>query len=153
LGISFIININYIQLLGGIGEPVLESKRYITYIPMNWILHLREFLIEINATLEVQDLWMPLPQCQNDRYTMEEFASTKATYAKLVILNNWRLYYKVIFYSELCFSSEQGIQPVYLEYNHDPLSRQSSSNLHWQVQGKPDEKSFKIWRRFINNAF
>jgi hypothetical protein len=52
LGISFIININYIQLLAGIGEPVFESKRDITYIPMNWILHLRAFLIKINATLE-----------------------------------------------------------------------------------------------------
>jgi hypothetical protein len=44
-------------------------------------------------------------------------------------------------------------QPLYLEYNHDLTSRQTTSNLNWPVQGKPDEKSFKIWRSYVKRCF
>jgi hypothetical protein len=65
----------------------------------------------------------------------------KATRTELIILNNWRLYYGVIFFSELCFASGQGIQPVYLEYNHDNLVCQASTTLNWPLQDKPNEAS------------
>jgi hypothetical protein len=54
---------------------------------------------------------------------------------------------------QLCFSSGQGIQPVYLEYNHDSLVRQSMTTLNCPIQGKPDEAGFKIWRRYIKMCF
>jgi hypothetical protein len=154
LGTSFIININYFQLLSGTGEPILESKLHISsYIPMNWILHIRTLLIVINATLKIQNLWLPKLQWQNDRFLMETFVSNKETKAELNILNNWRLYYKVLLYSELCYTSGQGIQPIFLEYHHERLVRQSASNLKWPVQNKPDERSFKIWKRCIKLCF
>jgi hypothetical protein len=143
---SFIININYIQLLLVIGEPILESKLDISYIPMNWILHICAFQIEINAPLEIQKLWLPTLQQKNDRFLRETFATKKATKADLIILNNWRLYYKVLLYSELCYSSGQGIQPIFLEYHHETLVRHSTSNLNWPIQNTPNEKSFKIWK-------
>jgi hypothetical protein len=119
LGISIVININYIQLLAGTRKPIMESNIDISYIPMNWILHLRKFFLEINAILEIQDLWLPKPHCQNDILLMEAFIKMKAAKAELNILNSWRLYYKVLLYSELCYSSGNGIQPLYTEYNHD----------------------------------
>jgi hypothetical protein len=51
LGIAIIINVNFIQLHAGIGSPIFESTDDISYVPMNWILHLRQFMIEINATI------------------------------------------------------------------------------------------------------
>jgi hypothetical protein len=54
LGISMIININFTQLHAGIDTPIFQSKDDLSYVPMNWILHLRHFLIEINATLETR---------------------------------------------------------------------------------------------------
>jgi hypothetical protein len=147
LGLSFIININYIQLHAGIGTPILLSKDNISYIPMNWILHLRQFLIKIN------DLWIPKLQSQYDQFIMTAFVNMKATRAELVVLNNWRIYYRVLLFSELRFSLGQGIQPVYLEYNHDTLVRQSSMTLNWPIQDKPDEVSFKIWKRYIKLCF
>jgi hypothetical protein len=85
---------------------------------------------------------------------MSGFIKMKATRVELIILNNWRLYYRVILFSELCFASGLGIQPVvYLEYNHDNLDRQSSTTLHWPIQEKPDEQSFKTWRRYIKLCF
>jgi hypothetical protein len=119
---------------------------------MNWILHLRTLFIKINATLDIQDLWLPKTQCQHDQFIIEAFITSKATKAELTIINNWRLYYKILLYSELCYSSRNGTQPIYLEYNHDLSSRQTTSNLNWTVQGKPDEKSFKIWRRYVKRC-
>jgi ribonuclease HI len=84
---------------------------------------------------------------------MSAFTTMKATKTELIILNNWRLYYRVLLFSELCFSSGQGIQPVYLEYNHDHLVRQSSTTLNWPLQDKPDATSFKIWKRYVKLCF
>jgi hypothetical protein len=99
LGISMIININFIQLHAGIGTPIFESKADLSYVSMNWLLHLRQFLIEINATLEIQGLWLPKQQSQHDQFLMSSFVEMKATRAELIILNNWRLYYRVILFS------------------------------------------------------
>jgi hypothetical protein len=109
--------------------------------------------MEINATLEIKDLWTPAKQSQDDQFIMTAFTDMKATRAELVVLNNWRIYYRVLLFSELCFSSGQGIQPVYLEYNHDTLVRQSSTTLNWPIQDKPDVASFKIWSMYIRLCF
>jgi hypothetical protein len=90
LSILFIININHIQLYAGIGQPIFMSKRDISHIPMNWLLHIRNFLWEIKATLDLQDLWLPKIQCQNDQFIMEAFVAMKASPSELVILSNWR---------------------------------------------------------------
>lgn len=153
LGTSLIININYIQLLSGIGKPIFQSQQDISYVPMNWLLHIREFLIETKATLEIRNLWLPKVQRQNDRFLMTEFRNMKATKAELIILNNWRIYYKVILLSDICFASGKGIQPIFMEYNHSTLKRQSSSLLNWPIQGKPDENSFKIWKQYLKQCF
>jgi hypothetical protein len=121
----FIININYIQLHAGIGEPIFQCQTDLSYISMNWLLHLRQFLVEVNATLEIQDLWLPRKQCANDQFLMTALRNMKATKAELIILNNWRIYYRIMLLSEICFSSGQGIQPIYLEYDHCNLTTQS----------------------------
>jgi hypothetical protein len=83
---------------------------------------------------------------------MTAFVEMKATWAELIILNNWRLYYKIILHSEICYASGQGIQPIYLEYEHSGMTSQNRSNLNWPLQGKPDKASFNIWKRYIKNS-
>jgi hypothetical protein len=95
LGTAIIININYIQSLAGIGTPIFTTRADISYIPMNWLLHIRQFFMEINATLEIQDLWLPALQCHHDEFLKTSFITMKAS-SELVILNNWRLYYRVL---------------------------------------------------------
>jgi hypothetical protein len=127
LGTSFIININYIQLLAGTKQPIFQSKDDLSYVQMNWLLHIRNFLMEINATLEISNLWRPQKQCQNDQFLMKAFRDKKATKAELIVLNNWRLYYKVTLLSEIVFATGKGIQPIYMEYNHASMQRQTKS--------------------------
>jgi hypothetical protein len=120
---------------------------------MSWILHLRQFLIEINASREIHNLWLPKPQRENRRFLMTAFTNMKATRAELVILNNWRIYYKVILLLEICFASGKGIQTCFMEVNHSSIIDQSLSSLTWPVQGKQDETSFKIWKQFLKQCF
>jgi hypothetical protein len=66
LGKIFTININYLQLLSGCGNPVLTTSNPLCYIKHNWLTHLRDYLIEINARIEVRNLWQPLPHRDKD---------------------------------------------------------------------------------------
>jgi hypothetical protein len=40
-----------------------------------------------------------------------------------------------------------------MEYHHESMMSQSQSKLNWPVQGKPDETSFRIWKRYIKLCF
>jgi hypothetical protein len=75
-------------MLAGTGTHIPQSRDDLSYIPTNWILHLRQFLIEINARLEFKNLWLPKKQCMNDQVLMTTFVNIKATKAELIVLNN-----------------------------------------------------------------
>jgi hypothetical protein len=123
LGKAFRINLNYLQLTAGITEPILESSTPLVYIDNNWILHLRQFLNEINGKLEIQDIWLPKHHSSHDISIMTAFMAQHPTKAELRTLNNWRIYYRVIFYSEICFPSGKSIQPMYLNSTMTLLKR------------------------------
>jgi hypothetical protein len=115
------------------------------------ILYFNE--LEINATLEIKDLWLPAPQCQHDEFLVTSFTTMKASPSELVVLNNWRLYYRVLLRSEVCFATRKCIQPYYLEYEHAELPKQSKTNLNWPEQGNPDKISSQIWKRYLQLCF
>jgi hypothetical protein len=73
LGKAFRINLNYLQLTAGILEPVLESRTPLPYIDNNWVTHLRQFLNEINAKMEIQNKWLPKLQSDQDIAFMTAF--------------------------------------------------------------------------------
>jgi hypothetical protein len=113
-------------------------------------MHLRQFLNEINGRLEIQNTWLPQLQSSPDISLKKAFLSQKPTRMDLKVLNNWRLYYKVIFFSKICYPSGKSIQPIYLNYNHD---LNLYSKLNWPIQDKPNEVSFAIWRKYIKTCF
>jgi hypothetical protein len=152
-GKAFRISLNYLQLTARITEPILECRTQLPYINSNWIMHLRQVLNEINGCLEINNIWLPKLQCSQDIPLMKAFLTKTTIRADLKVLNNWRLYFKVIFFSEICFPSGIAIQPQYLTYNHDLSCTQSTSNLIWPNQGKPNETSFSIWRKYIKLCF
>jgi hypothetical protein len=122
LGQAFRINLNYLQLTAGIIEPILESCTPLPYIDNNWILRLRQFLNEINANLEINDIWLPQNQRTNDTPLTTGFMQKTTSRAELKVLNNWRMYYKVIFFLEICYPSCKSIQPIYLNSRSWPSS-------------------------------
>jgi hypothetical protein len=70
---SMLINFNYIQLHVGTGNPIFQSHDGISYVQMKWIIHLRQFLNETNATSEIKDLWLPRLQFKHDQFLMTAF--------------------------------------------------------------------------------
>jgi hypothetical protein len=57
LGKSFRININCIQLICGLEQPIFYSRDNIGYIDPNWLTHLRQYILDINGTINIKDLW------------------------------------------------------------------------------------------------
>jgi hypothetical protein len=109
-GKAFRINLNYLRLMAGITELLLESRTQLPYIDSNWIMHLCRFLNEINRRLEIKNTWLPKIQSSQDIPLMKAFLAKTSIQAELKVLNNWRLYFKVIFFSEICFPSGKAIQ-------------------------------------------
>jgi hypothetical protein len=133
LGKAFRTNLNYLQSTAGITAPILESGTPLPYIDNNWILHLRQFLNEITAKLEINNIWLPKINCTQDIPLMTAFMKHTTIRAELRVLKNWRLYYKVIFFSEICYPSGKSIQPIYMQYNHDLNHAQSSTKRNWPI--------------------
>jgi hypothetical protein len=154
LGRAFIININQLQLLSGLQTPILESTQHISYIDNNWLLHLRDFIIEIGGRLELPNLWQPELQRENDVFLMEKFIKLNLTPNELRLVNNWRLYFKVNCLSDICDASENRIQAAYLTQKRDNATlANNNTTLNWPNQEIPGDKGFKLWIRCLKQCF
>jgi hypothetical protein len=56
VGMTMKYNINYLQLLAGIEEPVMSLKIVLPYIKENWLTQLQNYLITIKAKLHIDGL-------------------------------------------------------------------------------------------------
>jgi hypothetical protein len=79
LGQAFRINIDYLQLTLGQTKPIFESNSTIDYILPIWLLHLRDYLIEINATMKIENVWQISLLRYNDVEVMDEVIRCGAT--------------------------------------------------------------------------
>ena len=69
-------------------------------------------------------------------------------------INNWWLYFQIIFLPDICNARGTKILYKYRNYStHHRFNYQRSSNLIWPNQGMPSVKSFKVWIRFLKEAF
>ena len=77
LGDLITTNINYLQLLSGTDEPILASTTNLKHLGTNWILHIRDYLMQINAQIEIKNLWKLSKQTSNDKFIMKDRKSTR----------------------------------------------------------------------------
>jgi hypothetical protein len=66
LGATIQMNLNWIQLHTGLKKPFLESEVDTNYIPRNWFIEIRQFLILSKATIRMKHLWVPTLLREND---------------------------------------------------------------------------------------
>ena len=76
LGNVMMIGVETLQLIAGIGQPILESTGHLSHLPKGWVTTLREFLNFANATIETTNAWMPKLQRENDTHMMDAMCST-----------------------------------------------------------------------------
>jgi ribonuclease HI len=154
LGKSFRININYIQLLTGLEDPIFMSRDNIGYITDNWLLHLRNYLLEINGSFTIKDLWLPRKLREHDIVLMTEFLSLGLPQSDLRLINNWRLYFKVNTLTEICNPEGTHIRECFTKFPKRTYSNNlNPSKLQWPNQGIPGKRGFRLWLKCLQMSF
>jgi hypothetical protein len=154
LGKSFRININYLQLLSGLESPIFSSRDNIGYITANWLTRLRHYILEINGTFIIKDVWTPTKLRENDVVLMTEFLTLGLTQAELRLLNNWRLFFQVNTLAKLCNPEGTRIRECFIKAPTINFSNQiSRSMIHWPNQGIPGKRGFSLWLKCLRVCF
>jgi hypothetical protein len=154
LGKSIIVNLNYLQLSAGIENPLFTCRDNVNYLDHNWLLHLRDYLLEINGTLQIKNLWTPIKQRQHDVILMQEFQTIGPTNAELKLVNNWRTFFQVSTLAELCNPEGTRIQQCFLNKPHrGKFNKENPSNLRWPSQREPGKRGFALWLKCLRLCF
>ena len=154
LGLLLITNINWVQLISGKGSHILSATDYILYIHNNWILNPQEYMHTCYLTIKTNIFWLPSLQRVNDELLMEAAGKLQFTSKEMRTINNWRMFFQVISLSDICDGYGNKILDSYIQYGKIHTWHQTrESTLKWPLQGCPGKESFKIWRKFITQAF
>jgi hypothetical protein len=102
LGTLFRINLDWIQLIAGIGEPFLASDCPIPYMK-NWFTGLRDFLLLVDGKIIIQDSYVPVIEREHDQLIMTAFSTItpRLSANQLRYLNNWRVFFQVQMLSDI----------------------------------------------------
>ena len=74
------ITLSQLQLQKGFLDPLLSCPTLTAqHIEPGWRSHIRQRLYDLNAHIEVEDAWTPLPQQANDQSLMEVFLQDATT--------------------------------------------------------------------------
>ena len=154
LGKSMMVNINYIQLISGRSEHFMESNDNIDYVDSNWILHLRKFMLEINAKIEIRNLWTINKLRENDVILMNAFGKLNVNTNELRLINRWRLFFNVNTLCEICTPDGSKIHEKYLNIKQ-VLSNNTEnvSKWAWPEQGQPGKRGFSLWKKCLQQSF
>jgi hypothetical protein len=152
LGKSIRININLLQLCARIEQPLFLCHDDLKYLNNNWLLHLRDYLLQINGTLHVKNLWQPIKQRENDVILMSAFKNLDFT--KLKLINNWRIFFQVATLAELCNTEGTLIKKC---FRVQPLGKRidkvNPSCIIWPCQSEPGKRGFNLWKKAISLCF
>ena len=96
--------------------PNFNSKRAsLAHSETGWLLHIQQRLCDLNAHIEIEDAWTPLPQCLNDQSLMEVFCRMRqqkgTSDSKLHQVNRVRIWLRVITIAELANPDGACISP------------------------------------------
>ena len=154
LGKLLIFNVNTIQLLTGLTKQFFITEVDILYLKTNWILHLRDYMQTCDIAIRSEYFWKPTMERDNDTGIMDSALKLYVYKNTLRRINNWRIYFQIILLSDICNTN---CTQILYEYRHFPthhnFNYQRSSNLNWPNQGMPSTKTFKVWLRFLKDAF
>jgi hypothetical protein len=145
--IRFLLDV--IQMEAGIGQPILEENRPLSYIEWGWIPCLRDFLLHINAKIMNATANPPTFRA-GDAYIMNSDHLPLLSRKEQILINRCRLYLQVECLSDITTSDGTRITSEWIS----PTSKRSSrSTKSWPIQGDPGPEAWKIWGNYLNQAF
>jgi hypothetical protein len=118
LGRIMRLNLMWTQLYSGMGIPIFESIDKLTYVTDNWFVQIRDFLISIQGTISINNLWTPKIERIGDSILMELFKNSGLPPASLQLVNNWRIHFQVITLSDICNAAGTYLSLSIIENDH-----------------------------------
>ncbi len=90
LGKTIQINLDWVQLIAGIQQPVFANTRKLHHIEGEWFTSIRNFLQSINGQLKQTAGWRPQLERAHDQCIMDIF--TIASKTEMIRINRCRIF-------------------------------------------------------------
>jgi hypothetical protein len=147
---DFLVTLDTVQMATGLTSPILEcTNPPVTYLDKSFIIDLRHRLRKIDATVWIEDAWMPKLQRVGDESLMERFCSIPGIKpSQLKHANIVRLYLRVITIADLSETSG-----TYIPHGMLNGDWQAGSDLKWPHQPCPPKSYFATFRRLLRKSF
>jgi hypothetical protein len=144
------LHLGWVQLVAGIGEPILEQTESIPHLEGNWIREMRKFMHQINAEVSIEQLWQPHILRENDEFLMVKAMQYTKVRRELKDINRVRIYLQAITVAEISDAVGEKLSRHALGkfYGQEGTST-VRSKLRWPIQPKPGKRSWESWRRFL----
>jgi hypothetical protein len=138
-----------VQMESGIGKPILEDNRPLSYIEWGWISGLRDFLHHINGSI-TNATATPSIYREGDSYIMDAPIFNTLTRKEQILINRCRIYQQVECISDIATADGS---KIHKEWYSNKYQRPSHSQKKWPRQGDPGQEAWKIWEKFLIRAF
>jgi exonuclease III len=145
------IVLDRLQYNAGVGYPILEyPKEAIPHLEGIWMPTVREYLAEIDGSLQTANTNIQPLQRQSDKYIMEEVLKSRLFQPREIkYVNYCRLYLQVVTLSDIY--NAQGTAFAVGIYDGYKSASQSHSLLLEPLQERPNAQTWTLWRRFLRS--
>lgn len=147
---DFLVTLDNVQLCSGLTRPLLEFPTpRVSYLDTSLIIDTRRRLEEMDASLWVEDAWIPPIQRVGDTSIMGQFLQIPGVKtSQLRQANTVRLYLRVVTLADICDPTGQYIPSGMLTGDW-----QAGSDLKWPFQPCPPKSYFATFRRLLRKSF
>jgi hypothetical protein len=147
VGTAALISLQTSQLEAGIQTPLLQDTSvHVPYLTPTWILSIRQFMYNHHLSLQVTESLNLTPTCQEDACIMDVALSLNLSTNDLRTINLVRLFFKVIYISDLATGCGTQVHAHFYTTNR-PSDRESTYN--WPRQPTITSTQLRTWTRFL----
>ena len=147
---NFLVVLDHLQLVSGLTTPVFETTGVsLSYINRGLLTAMHERMRGMDATMWIEDSWVPSLQRGGDESIMDRFTSIVGiTPRELDKVNQVRLYLRVITIADLVHPSGGYIPD-------DTLTGEwrAGSDLLWPKQPRPRKEWWALFRKCLRLTF
>ena len=143
--------IAWFQHTSGLTKPILEPPHAASkYVNSIWISNFINSLSSHQVQIILQKTFTLSPQRYNDHALMDDITKIISSALTLKRLNECRIYLQVTWVSDIANVKGDKILESALKGER---STNQISNIQWPLQQRPNEQTWKIWRKTIRQIY
>ena len=145
------VSLELCQLEVGIGQNIfsLHYSDHHFLVEDSWIKNIWKFTSEYSITIINRITELPLPQREGDVFLMEEFHNQGYSKHQLEILNQCRIYLRVLTLADVMTGAGDSFTEAYLCQRET----QPRNNYVWPRQEEPTQNMKKLWKKALRKTF